>query len=63
MFGALCSSEVTVGTSPAIFGLLAGLLALLIVNWKALNGAGPLKFVLIFVILIVFVFYLMFGME
>lgn len=61
LFGAVCTDVVVVSNSPAIFGIIAGLLALLIVNWKALAGAGPMRIILIFVIVLIFIMYLLFG--
>lgn len=61
LFGAVCSSDLTVGASPAIFGLLGGLLSLLSINWKAMESAGPMRIMLIFIIMLVFVIYLLFG--
>ena len=57
--------EPTVGASPAIFGLLAGLMSLIIVNWVALSGPGAstLRCCLIFMIIIIFVILLLMNVS
>lgn len=56
IFSSLCSFGTrTVGASTAIFGLVGGMLALVIVNWKALDRSPEVRCCLI--ILVIFIVF------
>ena len=59
LFSALISSELSCGNFSAIMGLVSGLMALVIRNWTALKGAGPLRFILLFVTIFLFIIFLL----
>ena len=58
IFSALVSSDLSCGNFSSIMALVSGMLALVIRNWKALHGAGPMRICLIFIIVIIFVIFL-----
>ena len=62
IFSCLINSELSCGNFSAIMALVSGLLALVIRNWKPLNGAGQggmLRVCLIFIIVMIFIVVLM----
>jgi len=54
-------TQVTVGSSTAIFGVLGGLIAYLIINWVALERYGNVRSTLCCIIGILVVFSLLFS--
>ena len=60
-FSCLCSNDMSVGASTAIFGLFGGMLAMVIVNWKALDRNPEIRCCLIFFIVFILVFSLLFS--
>ena len=58
IFSALVSSELSCGNFSSVMALVSGMLALVIRNWKALHGAGPMRICLIFIIVIIFIIVL-----
>jgi len=63
IFSALCSSELSCGNFSSIMALVSGMLALVIRNWKALAGAGPMRICLIFIIVIIFLIFLIMPLS
>lgn len=62
MLSVLCNrTQVTVGSSTAIFGVLGGLIAYLIINWIALEKYGNVRSTLCCIIGILVVFSLLFS--
>lgn len=59
VFSALVSNDLSCGNFSAIMAFLSGALALVIRNWKALAGLGPMRICLIFIIVLIFVVFLM----
>ena len=59
LFAAIVSSEISVGNMGSIMGLVAGMLGSVIVNWKALAGAGYLRICLIFMMVFLMVILLL----
>jgi rhomboid protease GluP len=61
IFSALCypSKSLAVGASTSIFGLIATIIALLVVNWRALETQPEVRCCLIFVVVFVLLFSLM----
>ena len=58
IFSALVSSDLSCGNFSSIMALVSGMMALVIRNWKALHGAGPMRICLTFIIVIIFVIFL-----
>ena len=50
LFSAAVNFDPSVGNMAAVMGLVSGMLGSIIVNWKALAGAGMLRICLIFMI-------------
>lgn len=62
MLSVVCNRvNVTVGASAAIFGILGGLIAYLIINWVALERFGQVRSTLCCIIGILVVFSLLFS--
>jgi membrane associated rhomboid family serine protease len=62
MLSVLCNrTDLTAGASTAIFGILGGLVAYLIINWTALAALGPVRSNLACIIGIIVVFSLLFS--
>lgn len=59
-FGAVCSSDLAVGSDIAYFGFISALLAAAIVNWKALDSIGMMRLCLIMMIVFLFIMLLLF---
>jgi len=59
MFTCLVTDDLTCGNFPAVMAMVSCLLGLLIRNWKPLAGAGPMRFCLIFIIVLIFIVVLM----
>ena len=59
LFSALISSNLSCGNFSSIMAMVSGLLALVIRNWTALKGAGPLRIILLFVIIFLFIIFLL----
>ena len=59
LFSACVQEQLSVGCMPAVMALTSGLLAMVIVNWKALAGAGYMRICLIFMAVMVFVVLLL----
>lgn len=60
-FSCLCSNSRSVGASTAIFGLIGGLLAMIIVNWKALDRNPEIRCCMIVFIVFFLVFSILFS--
>ena len=63
LFSVCVQDEVSVGCLPAVMALISGLLASVIVNWKALAGAGMLRICLIFMTIFLFVILLLLSAD
>ena len=63
LFSICVQSEPSVGNMTCIMALVSGLLASIIVNWKAMNGAGMLRIILIFMMVILFVVLLLLSVT
>lgn len=62
MLSVLCNrTDVTAGASTAVFGVLGGLVAYLIINWTALERYGQIRSNLACIIGIIVVFSLLFS--
>ena len=63
VFSILCESEstgyITAGPSCFVFAQLGGLISLIVVNWQALEQAGPLRICLIFMIVFILMIMLL----
>ena len=64
IFSALCypSKSLAVGASTSIFGLIATIIALLVVNWRALESQPEMRCYLIIVVVFVLLFSLIMSM-
>jgi len=58
LFSVCVENEVSVGPMTAIMALVSGLLGGVIVNWKALSGAGMFRICLMFMLVFLFVILL-----
>ena len=58
LFSVCVQREVSVGPMPAIMALTSGLMSSIVVNWKALAGAGMVRICLIFMTVFLFVILL-----
>lgn len=63
LFSACVQSEVSVGCLPCVMALVSGLIGMVIVNWKALAGAGYMRICLIFMSVILFVVMLLLSVQ
>jgi membrane associated rhomboid family serine protease len=65
IFSALCypSKQLSVGASTSIFGLIATIVALLVVNWKALESQPEVRCYLIIVVVFVLLFSLLLSVN
>jgi len=59
LFAVCVQDEVSCGPMASIMALISGLLASVIVNWKALAGAGMMRICLIFLMVFLFVILLL----
>lgn len=59
LFSVCIQDRLSVGCLPAVMALTSGLLASVIVNWKALRGAGMMRICLIAMSVMIFVCVLM----
>ena len=63
LFSCVCSrGEMSVGASTAIFGLVGGFLALVIVNWKAFDRNPEIRCCIIVMISFLIVFSILFSL-
>lgn len=58
LFSAAVNFDPSVGNMAAVMGLVSGMLGSIIVNWKALAGAGMLRICLIFMMVFLIVILL-----
>eukprot|EP00347_Sterkiella_histriomuscorum_P024243 403331813 len=64
LFSALCAPDkLSVGASTSIFGLLACLLSLVLVNWKALDRSPEVRCCLIIFVIFLFLFSLLMAFS
>ena len=63
LFSVSVVEELSVGCLPSVMALVSGLLASVIVNWKALRGAGMMRICLIAMSVIIFVCLLLLSVE
>lgn len=65
MFGSAVNSDasLTVGCMPAIFGMLGGQVACIILNWKALEVFGKTRFCLIFIQMMLFLMMILYVLP
>ena len=63
LFSACVQSELSVGCMPAVMALVAGLISMVIVNFKALAGAGYMRICLIFMVVVLFVIMLLLSVQ
>ena len=63
LFSVSVQDKVSVGCLPSVMALVSGLLASVIVNWKALNGAGMMRICLIAMSVIIFVCLLLVSVD
>jgi len=63
VFSCCCNSSISVGASTAIFGLLGGLLGMVIVNWKALDRSPEMRCCLIVMIVVIVLFGFVFSLS
>ena len=65
IFSALCypSKALAVGASTSIFGLISTIVALLVVNWKALESQPEVRCYLIIVVVFVLLFSLLLSLN
>jgi len=65
MFGSAVNKQasLTVGCQPAVYAMVASLISLLIVNWKALAPMESVRFMLIIFLMFVFVFMLLYTIP
>jgi len=65
MFGSAVNpiASLTVGCMPAVFGMLGGQIACIILNWKALAVFGPARFMLIVVQLFLFLMMILYVLP
>ena len=65
MFGSAVNKEasLTLGCQPAVYAMVASLISLLIVNWKALAPMESARFMLIIFLILVFVFMLLYTLP
>lgn len=62
MLSVLCDRNIiTVGASAAIFGILGGFIAYMMINWTELGRYGPVRSTLCCIIGIIVVFSLLFS--
>ena len=59
LFSVCVQNEVSVGPMTAIMALISGMLGTVIVNWKALAGAGMMRICLIFMLVFMFIIVLL----
>lgn len=62
LMSALVDDKVSVGASTALFGILGGLLAFLIVNWVAMESMREIRCCLLCFIIIILVVSVLFGL-
>ena len=58
LFAVSIEFECSVGPMAAVMGMVSGLLGSIIVNWKALAGAGYMRIILIFMMVFLFIILL-----
>ena len=66
IFSALCNNNPSVGASTADFGILMGLMAMIIVNWHSFDGSHQLettRCMLMFMIVFMIFFNLLVGIR
>lgn len=63
LFSACVQNEISVGCLPSVMALVSGLMSMVIVNWKALAGAGYMRVCLIFMTVMVFVIMLLLSVQ
>ena len=63
LFSVCVQAEVSVGPFPSIMAMVSGLIASVIVNWKALAGAGMMRICLIFMMVLLFVIILILSAD
>jgi len=62
-FSICVQSEPSVGCMTSVMALVGGLLSSVIVNWKALSGAGMLRICLIFMMVMLFCIILLLSID
>jgi len=63
LFSCCVQSEISVGNMPAVMALISGMLATVIVNWNALQGAGMMRICIIFMLVVLFVLMLLITVQ
>jgi rhomboid protease GluP len=63
LMSALINDKISVGASTALFGIVGGLLAFLIVNWIAMENMKELRCCLMCFIIILILINVMFGLS
>ncbi len=63
LFSVCVQNEVSVGPMTAIMALISGMLGTVIVNWKALAGAGMMRVCLIFMLVFMFIIVLLLSSQ
>ena len=63
LFSVCVQDQISVGCLPSVMALVSGLLASVIVNWKALRGAGMMRICLIAMSVVIFVCLLLVSVD
>ena len=63
LFSVCVQNELSVGNMPAVMAMVSGMLGGVVVNWKALTGAGMLRICIIFMLVFLFVILLVLSAK